>query len=327
MSAAVALAACASSSAPASTVAHANPIKHVVIIVKENHSFDNYFASLEDPVLQIPHCTSPVKQVKCQYNSSDIPAYYAYARDFGYADMYFTDIRGPSWPNDLMMIAAQTPRTDDPPPPLTGWVCPENCYDLPTIGEELTTANVGWKNYGTSLYDPFLSIKRYANDHLHNVDVNALFADLASDALPSVAWVRPDPKVSEHPGFDIHTGEQWTVSVVDAIMRSSYWSSTAIFITWDDAGDVPDHVAPLVLERTVSGKPLRYGYRVPLLVISPFTHEGQVSHRLLSHVSLLKFIENLFNLRPLTSRDRDAGSPDEFFDFNMALRAPVFVTQ
>src|SRR5437588_135054 len=77
-------------------------IRHVVIIVKENHSFDNYFGSLQSPPLSLPHCTSLVAQVNCQYDGSDIPAYYAYARNFGYADTYFTDVRGPSWPNDMM---------------------------------------------------------------------------------------------------------------------------------------------------------------------------------------------------------------------------------
>src|SRR5438105_9909608 len=94
-------------------------IRHVVIIVKENHSFDNYFGSLQSPPLSLPHCTSLVAQVNCQYDGSDIPAYYAYARNFGYADTYFSDVRGPSWPNDMMMIAAQSPRSDDPTLPLS----------------------------------------------------------------------------------------------------------------------------------------------------------------------------------------------------------------
>jgi len=319
----MALTACGSSGAPASKVAPTSSIRHVVIIVKENHSFDNYFGGLEDPVLQLPHCPSFTAQSTCQYASADIPAYYEYAREFGYSDMYFTDILGPSWPNDLMMIAGQTPLVADPPPPLTTWVCPATCYDLPTIGDELTQANVTWRNYGLKLYDPFLSIKRYATDSVHNGDVDSFFDAVTAQNLPAVSWVRPDPDVSEHPGFDIRVGEQWTVKVVDALMRSDYWSSTAIFITWDDSGDVLDHVRPPVLERTASGRALRYGYRVPLLVISPFTHKSQVSHRLLSHVSLLKFIENLFHLQPLTSRDRDAASPDDFFDPNMAMRAPV----
>src|SRR5438477_6733781 len=240
-------------------------IQHVIIIVKENHSFDNYFGSLEDPKPSLIHCTSPVLQVRCQYDSTDIPDYYRYATAFGYADNYFSEVRGPSRPNDMMMIAAQSPRSDDPSPPLSGWSCPINCFVLRTVGDELTGRGVSWRNYGEELYDPFRSIRSYANDRDHNVAVPQLFNDLPSGILPSVAWVRPAAVDSEHPGYDIHRGERWTVGIINAIMRSRYWTSTAIFLTWDDAGDVPDHVAPPAVEALPDGKPFRYGLRVALI--------------------------------------------------------------
>jgi phospholipase C len=282
-----------------------------VILVKENHSFDNYFGSLENPPLSSPHCASRVKQVRCQYDSSDIPAYYQYARTFGYADNYFTDIRGPSWPNQMMMIAGQSPLVDDPPLPLTTWVCPMTCYDFPTIGDRLSESGVTWRNYGEQIYDPFRSISRFRTDQVHNVGVPQFFDDLGTGSLPAVAWVRPSPTASEHPGYDVKQGEQWSVDIVNAIMRSTYWSSTAILITWDDAGDVADHVVPPVLERSDTGKPIRHGFRVPLLVISPFTPAGTVSHDLLSHVSLLRFIEDLFHI-----------GLSSFFEFSQAARSP-----
>ena len=298
-------------------------IQHVVIVVKENHSFDNYFGSLEVPRSSLPRCESPVDQDQCQYDRSDIPEYYRYATDFGYADNYFTDVLGPSWPNDMMMIAAQTPLTSDPPLPLSTWACPTTCYDLPTIGEELTHRRISWKSYGDELYNPFRSINRYANDHAHNVEVSQLFDDIDSGSLPAVAWIRPSFPDSEHPGYDIHRGEQWTVSVIDAIMRSRVWQSTAILVTWDDAGNVTDHVTPPIVLGSPAGTVLRYGERVPLLVISAFTKAGTVSHVVLSHVSLLKFIEDVFRLRPLTFRDRSANGLDGFFDLTMSLRAPL----
>lgn len=298
-------------------------IQHVVIIVKENHSFDNYFGSLEDPTVSLPHCPSTTSQARCQYNRTDIPAYYQYARNFGYADRYFTDVRGPSWPNDMMMIAGQSPLESDPSPPLSSWVCPAICYELPTIGDRLTEANVTWRNYGEDLYDPFRSIRHYAADHEHNVGLEDLYADLNSPNLPAVAWIRPAPEVSEHPGFDVRTGEQWTVDIINRIMRSRYWYTTAIFVTWDDAGDVLDHVVPPTIERSPTGAAIRYGLRVPLIVISPFTPTGIVSHQLMSHVSLLKFIEGLFHIEPLTFRDANANSPSEFFDVSAKPRGPL----
>src|SRR5438067_178300 len=102
----------------------AGSIRHVVIVVKENHSFDNYFGSLEAPQPALSHCPSLVSASRCQYNATDVPAYYEYAEQFGYADRYFTDVRGPSWPNDMMMTAAQSPLIVDPPQPLSTWVCP-----------------------------------------------------------------------------------------------------------------------------------------------------------------------------------------------------------
>lgn len=317
---------CASAASTPSAPPVRASIQHVVIIVKENHSFDNYFGSLESPPLSLPHCTSRVAQDKCQYDSSDIPAYYAYARNFGYADTYFTDVRGPSWPNDMMMTAAQSPRADNPPPPLSAWVCPTTCYDFPTIGDRLSSAGVTWRNYGDELYNPFRSIERYATDRVHNVDIGHLFDDLASGTLPAVSWVRSSGIDSEHPGYDIDRGEKWTVSVVNAIMRSPIWSSTAILITWDDAGDVVDHVLPPVVEKSTTGAPIRYGFRVPLIVISPFTPSGTVSHELLSHVSTLRFVEELFHVESLTFRDRSANGLDSFFDFSKPSRGPMVVS-
>src|SRR5439155_110309 len=186
---------------------------------------------------------------------------------------------------------------------------------------------VTWRNYGTKLYDPFLSIDRYATDTEHNADELRFFDDVIAGMLPSVVWVRPSAPESEHPGYDISQGEQWTVGVVNAIMRSSYWSSTAILLTWDDAGDVVDHVPPPVVEREGSGVPIRYGHRVALIVISPYTPAGTVSQVLLSHVSLLRFIEDVFQVRSLTFRDQTANGLSEFFDFTRAARPPEILRQ
>jgi phospholipase C len=320
----IGLAMCGCSTA-ASTRTVRGSIQHVVILVKENHSFDNYFGSLENPPLSLPHCPSRVAQASCQYNSSDIPAYYRYALAFGYADNYFTDIRGPSWPNQMMMIAGQSPRDDNPPPPLSTWVCPVTCYDFSTIGDRLIAAGVTWRNYGEQIYDPFRSISRFATDQIHNVGEPQFFEDLGSNNLPAVAWVRPSGPESEHPSYDIVEGEQWSVNIINAIMQSRFWSSTAILVTWDDAGDVVDHVVPPVLERSDTGKPIRYGFRVPLLVICPFTPAGTVSHQLLSHVSQLRFIEDLFHIEPLTSRDLTANGLAPFFDFSLPARSPLIL--
>lgn len=302
-----------------------NPISHVVIIVKENHSFDNYFGSLETPVSRLPPCASRTEASACQYAESDLAPYYRYARDFGIADNYFTDIRGPSWPNLMMMIAGQTPIYVDPPTNTTTWICPAYCYSFPTIGDRLDEAGISWRNYGTKLYDPFLSIDRFASDTGHNTDEQQFFADVDGNRLPSVVWVRPSAAESEHPGYDIERGQAWSVGIINAIMRSQYWRSTAILLTWDDSGDVVDHVAPPVVERDDSGAPIRYGHRVGLIVMSPYTPSGTVSHALLSHVSLLRFIEDVFQVPALTFRDASATGLSSFFDFSVPARSPLIL--
>lgn len=312
---------------PAGSRPESAHIQHVVIVYKENHSFDNYFFSLEPAQgPPLPHCTSYTYQPKaCQYGQGDIPAYYEYAREFGLADRYFVDVNSESWSNHMMMIAGQTPLINNPETSTTSWACPTFCYDFPTIGDELSRADVTWRNYGEAIFDPFRAIRHLANDNVHNVGDAKFFEDVASGNLPGVSWVRPPFPDSEHPGYDIREGEQWTVDVVNAVMRSKYWATTAILITWDDAGDVPDHVAPPIIERTQQGSRFRFGGRVPLLVLSPYTRAGFVSHEILSSLSTTKFIENLFGLQPLTQRDAAANDLDGFFDFNLRPRKPLIL--
>ena len=295
-------------------------IDHVVIIVKENHSYDNYFRSLEATGPYLPECPSTTTATNCQYTKVDLPGYYQYVRDYGSADRYFTDTPGPSWPNQMMMVAGQSPLTSDP---AASWTCPVTCFDFPTIADSLNSSKVSWRNYGEDIFDPFRAIDHLTSDENHNVGVSRLFQDLGTGSLPSVAWARPSWADSEHPGYDVRRGEQWTVALVDSIMRSKYWNSTAILITWDDAGPVRDHVSPPPVKGQASGSSLRYGPRVPFVVISPYTPAGFISDQTLSHVSILKFIETLFHLTALTSRDAMADDLHEFFDLSQRPRPPV----
>ncbi len=303
-------------------------IDHVVIVIKENHSYDNYFASRENlPGPPLPHCASRVTQDHCQYVEADLPAYYRYLAAFGSGDRYFVDVDGPSWPNQMMMIAAQSP-LDHNPTVLSGpqWGCPFTCYDFPTIGDALGTAGLSWRNYGEAVFDPFRAIRHLASDDRHNPPTSQFFEDLATHQLPAVSWVRPSYPESEHPGYDVREGQWWTVNIVNAVMRSPYWPTTVILVVWDDAGTAGDHVVPPVLEREPGGKPFRYGLRAPFLVVSPYTPEGFVSHRVLSHVSTLKFIETLFHLPPLTQRDADANGLEDFFDLSRPARPPLLLS-
>jgi phospholipase C len=106
--------------------------------------------------------------------------------------------------------------------------------------------------------------------------------------LPAVSWLAPAQAVSDHPPASIKRGQAYVTGVINAIMHSKAWSSTAIFLAWDDWGGFYDHVKPPVVDEN------GYGLRVPALVISPYARHGYIDHQILSSDAYLKFIEDDF---------------------------------
>jgi phospholipase C len=106
--------------------------------------------------------------------------------------------------------------------------------------------------------------------------------------LPAVAWIVPEQKVSEHPLAKISDGQAYVTSLINAAMQGPDWSSTAIFLSWDDWGGFYDHVVPAAVDQN------GYGLRVPGLVISPYAKQGYIDHQTLSFDAYLKFIEDDF---------------------------------
>jgi phospholipase C len=142
------------------------------------------------------------------------------------------------------------------------------------------------------------------NHQLRNISsIRNLFTAARRGTLPAVSWVIPNNKVSEHPPALVSAGQAYVTNVVNAIMRSPNWRSTAIFLTWDDWGGFFDHVPPPVVDRN------GYGLRVPALVISPYARRGFIDHQILSSDAYAKFIEDDFlhgeRLDPTTN-----GRPD-----------------
>jgi len=131
-----------------------------------------------------------------------------------------------------------------------------------------------------------------------------------------VSWVMPGTGLNEHPGGpSVCAGENWTIEHVNAIMDSKYWKSTAIIIVWDDFGGFYDHVPPPHYDH------MGLGPRVPLLVISPWAKKSYIDHTTYEFSSVLKFIETLHGLPPLTQRDRQADDMMDAFNFQ---RKPDF---
>jgi phospholipase C len=321
----------------------ADRIKNIVIFIQENHTFDNLFAGFpgadggsaartcpialsSDPPHQHRDALTPngatIAAANCSYTESDVPTYWQIAREFVLCDRYFSEVRGPSHPNYLMLMAAQSPIVNTPFP---SDVCPDFCLDLPTIADRLDAAKVSWRDYAGM----FTDIKNLVGrQELTEYDDVPFFNDAAAGALPNVAWLNSgfltdgDAK-SGHPPASICGAENYAVCVLNAIMHGPQWNSTAIVLVWDDWGGFTDHVEPPIVESLADGTPFRYGFRVPCLVISPFAKQGYVSHQLHSHVSTLRFIESIFDLEPLTQRDAQASDLLDCFDFSQAPRLPI----
>jgi len=326
----------------------ANPIQHVVIIVKENHTFDNYFGTFAGangvtlPQAPDPLTTDPRHDhvawlagdgVRMQYKQQDIETYWTYAQQYTLCDNYFTDVASQSEPNHLHTFAAYSPVIDNtsngrnyqPQPP----------FDIPSLPAVLEAAGHTWRDYADSNASYFPSVKALAGSSAI-VPASQFLTDVAAGALPAVSWLFAPSGLSEHPGGTkpaIAPGMKWTAERVQAIARSQLWATTAIFITWDDWGGWYDHVPPPLAQRWTGGGPtgyagsqFRYGNRVPCLVISPYARTA-VNHDFFSHASLVKFCLRLFGLTPWAVPALASGDPSgdlwSCFDFTAPPRLGV----
>jgi phospholipase C len=150
----------------------------------------------------------------------------------------------------------------------------------------------------------------------HFVPRADLFADVRNGSLPNVSWWIPGG-YSDHPPDNLSRGEATIASIVDAVESGPEWNSTALFISWDDFGGYYDNVRPPVVDG------YGYGFRVPLIVVSPYARENYVNHVNASFDSILYFIEHRYGLGCLTTRDCHSAFPMGFFNFTNPPRAPV----
>ncbi len=300
----------------------ASPIKTVVIIVKENHTYDNYFGMFPagNGDATLPQAPNPPKNdpnhtheawlnrktgaTRLGYKEADIPTYFAYARQFTLCDNYFTAVAGPSTPNHLMLVAAASPVIDNPR-------SSAGPYDLRSLPDELDAAGLTWGSY-TSGY-PFTLITKLGT---RNMKPQSAFAgDAAAGRLPNVSWIYGPSGLDEHPTASVTTGMNWTAGLVDAISKGSQWPNASIFITWDDWGGWVDHVDPPPLETWTDGTQFYPGGRVGCLVLSPYAKRSYISHAQHTHVSLVKFCEVTFGLRSINQRDAASDGMEDCFDF------------
>jgi phospholipase C len=165
-------------------------------------------------------------------------------------------------------------------------------------------------------------------------NVSSFYTAAKNGALPAVSWIVPDNVVSEHPTALVSRGQSYVTSLINAVMHSPDWNTSAIFLAWDDWGGFYDHVTPPSVDEN------GYGLRVPGLVISPYTKKGYIDSQTLSFDAYAKFIEDDFmggsRLDPHTDgrldprpdvRENKAilGNLANDFDFNQSPRAPLIL--
>jgi phospholipase C len=258
------------------------------------------------------------------YVQTDLPFLGQVATNWTVCDHYFAAIMAETQPNRIYQHSAQTDSLTNRLG-LAGFG--QHPLNLPTIWDRLAQTNVSGRYYTEGL--PFLYLYGPGTYASIMFNVRAFYQDCASGSLPSVSFVDPTltfddakPGDDDHPFGDIRSGEQFLASIYNAIVSSPNWSSTVLIINFDEWGGFFDHVAPPIAQvpqqedgayaavnilPTDATYGLR-GFRVPCLIISPWARRSFVAKDVFDHTSVLKLIENRFNVKPLTERDQFASN-------------------
>jgi phospholipase C len=221
------------------------------------------------------------------------------------------------------------------------------CFEHATLTDLLDTANVSWRYYAPSagsIWTAPNAIQHMCGPNatppnatacvgsdwsgsspkvvLNQAQNNAqILSDIANNQLPQVSWVIPDAQDSDHASSNNGCGPSWVTMLVNAIGNSAYWSNTAIILTWDDWGGWYDHVPPEAIASGSSwGAGYVYGFRVPMIVMSPYAKPAYISHVTHDFGSILKFIETTFSLPSLGYADAPADDLSDIFNF---LQTPI----
>jgi len=366
------------------------PIRHFIVLMQENHTFDNYFGTYPgadgippgtcmplDPTDPASECVEPFHignlpiedldhsnvTFRRQYNGGrmdgfiwalrlrnhdgriamgyydgrDLPYYWNLVSEYVLFDRFFSSAHGGSVWNHMYWIAAVPGNETKNAIPAEGFP-----NDIVTIFDRLEEAGVTWKfyiqNYDPSItyrtrtdvagpraaqvvWCPLLAIPRYVDDPKlfgHIAPLDEYFTDLQNGTLPEVAYIVPSG-ASEHPPGSIQAGQRFVRSLIQALMRSSYWPHSAFMVTYDDWGGWYDHVPPPQVDD------YGYGFRVPAFLVSPYAKRGFIDSTTYDFTSILRFIEENWDLEPLSTRDASANSLMNAFDFQSPPRPPAFI--
>jgi phospholipase C len=366
-------------------------IRHIIFLVQENHSFDNYFGVLgqykasqgyQNDVDGMPlnvvllntqgqpvspfhtkteciHTLSPiwdhiylsvdggkmdkfmnssgyvpadptVTRAMGYYDQTDLPYYYEAATQFATSDRFFSPVLSQTLPNRMYLFAATSFGHIRPdPPPSGGWT-------QPTIFDHMDQAGVSWRYYyqNNNYYLPQWST--YQRDAAKLKPIANWYTDIQNEpSLPSVIFIERGggTGIDEHPGTQIQKGAATVANIVNHLMSSPSWSSSVFILTYDEGGGeydhvipatnvAPDSIPPMLKPGDAQGDFMHDGQRVPMIVFSPWTRPHFVSHTWRDYTSILRLIEDRFNVPSLSARDAAADNMMEFFNFS----SPAWMT-
>ena len=370
------------------------PIKYVVVIVKENHTFDNYFAgfpgadsSLTAKLSTGKTITRPIapkgglehdishshtsamtafhggamdgfdlvsggnygtpgdEYAFMHYSEAQIPNYWQLARHFVLADHFFSSTFGPSFPGHFAVTGGFNVSLDNPKcgcggtctvPVYDPTTCAISeavpCWTAPSIVEELPPGFT-WAEYGV---DTLMSNK--AVSQIPGVAANfrtrtQFNGDIRSAKQPNLMFLHVQGNVSEHPPaigtgpLQICPGENDSVGILTSIMTGPHWNETAVLLLWDDWGGFYDSVKPPA-KKCPNGDDMTPGFRLPLIIVSPFAKPGYVLKNVTEQASIVRFVEDLWHLPRMAPKDPrihddTVGSLMDAFDFTQAPLPPL----
>jgi phospholipase C len=274
------------------------------------------------------------------YEREDIPFQFALAESFTICDNYHCSVLGPTWPNRLYHMSATIDPLGQNGGPIISNVDPTP-YTWKTYPEALTDAGVSWQvyqevdNYSCNLLEMFASFQDApVNSTLYRSGVRTFAPgqfeyDAAHDRLPAVSWLVPTSYQSEHPDYIPAAGADFVASKIDAIASNpDVWAKTVFILNYDENDGLFDHVPPptapagTALEY-VGGLPIGGGFRVPCIIVSPWTQGGWIASDAFDHTSVLQFLETLTGVPiPNISAWRRSAFGDLTSAFGFPVNAP-----
>jgi phospholipase C len=267
------------------------------------------------------------------YDQTDLPWLYSAASAWAISDRHFASVMGPTFPNREYLYAA------------TSYGRTENMIfssgNRANIMTNIAAVNanikdekqqVTWGEYYEGVPNMGIFLDTLAMYLDHTATTDQFFVDAQAGMLPNIVFFDPNTRDEwgggddDHPPGDPQVGDQLMAKVVDAVTSSPQWPHMALIITFDEHGGLYDHVAPPKACAPDDNAPIvqpgetqydfaQYGFRVPLIVVSPYAKRHYVSHVTTDHTSIIRFVEQRFKLPAMSARDANADPLSDLFDF------------